>query len=218
MKSKNEAKSLLSYLKCKLPNLLLSIRKPSQDISEATCKWIPLPPLNKTWTDDDVYKYFKLSKDEIELIKNTQISGYHDLPTDHKSDEEQENESDEEQENESDEEQENESDEEQESESDEEQESESDEEFKEVLIELYGEVIQKYENEQVLSKIINSLNEQLMIVIVEGTTIEFSYKWNKWLIKQLIKLTKNKTKSEKIIINNCKKHIMNIIDEIEKWN
>ena len=202
MKSKNEAKSLLSYLKCKLPNLLLSIRKPSQDISEATCKWIPLPPLNKTWTDDDVYKYFKLSKDEIELIKNTQISGYHDLPTDHKSDEEQENESDEEQENES----------------DEEQESESDEEFKEVLIELYGEVIQKYENEQVLSKIINSLNEQLMIVIVEGTTIEFSYKWNKWLIKQLIKLTKNKTKSEKIIINNCKKHIMNIIDEIEKWN
>ena len=194
MKSKNEAKSLLSYLKCKLPNLLLSIRKPSQDISEATCKWIPLPPLNKTWTDDDVYKYFKLSKDEIELIKNTQISGYHDLPTDHKSDEEQENES------------------------DEEQESESDEEFKEVLIELYGEVIQKYENEQVLSKIINSLNEQLMIVIVEGTTIEFSYKWNKWLIKQLIKLTKNKTKSEKIIINNCKKHIMNIIDEIEKWN
>ena len=202
MKSKNEAKSLLSYLKCKLPNLLLSIRKPSQDISEATCKWIPLPPLNKTWTDDDVYKYFKLSKDEIELIKNTQISGYHDLPTDHKSDEEQENESDEEQE----------------SESDEEQESESDEEFKEVLIELYGEVIQKYENEQVLSKIINSLNEQLMIVIVEGTTIEFSYKWNKWLIKQLIKLTKNKTKSEKIIINNCKKHIMNIIDEIEKWN
>jgi len=52
--NENEAKSLVSYMKCKLPNLLLSLRKSSQDISEATCKWIPLPPLNKEWNDDDL--------------------------------------------------------------------------------------------------------------------------------------------------------------------
>jgi site-specific DNA-methyltransferase (adenine-specific) len=73
-----EAKSLLSYMKCKLPNLLLSLRKSSQDISEATCKWIPLVPLNKEWTNDEVYKYFKLTDDEIKLIKETKISGYND--------------------------------------------------------------------------------------------------------------------------------------------
>ncbi len=77
--SKNEAESLLSYMKCKLPNLLLSLRKSSQDISEATCKWIPLPPLNNEWTDEKVYKYFKLSKEEIKLIKKTKINGYKDL-------------------------------------------------------------------------------------------------------------------------------------------
>ena len=77
--NENEAKSLLSYMKCKLPNLLLSIRKSSQDISEATCKWIPLPPLNKVWNDEEVYKYFKLTKDEIKLIKETKINGYNDI-------------------------------------------------------------------------------------------------------------------------------------------
>ncbi len=77
--NENEAKSLLSYMKCKLPNLLLSLRKSSQDISESTCKWIPLVPLNKEWTDEEIYTYFKLSEDEIKLIKETKINGYHDI-------------------------------------------------------------------------------------------------------------------------------------------
>uniref|UniRef100_A0A6C0H8F7 Helicase ATP-binding domain-containing protein n=1 Tax=viral metagenome TaxID=1070528 RepID=A0A6C0H8F7_9ZZZZ len=79
LNSENEAKSLLSYMKCKLPNFMLSLRKISQDISESTCKWIPLLPLNKEWTDEEVYKYFKLSEDEIKLIKETKISGYNDI-------------------------------------------------------------------------------------------------------------------------------------------
>jgi len=77
--NENEAKSLLSYMKCKLPNLLLSLRKSSQDISEATCRWIPLPPLNKDWNDEEVYKYYKLSENEMKLIKETKISGYNDI-------------------------------------------------------------------------------------------------------------------------------------------
>ena len=77
--NENEAKSLLSYLKCKLPNFMLSLRKISQDISESTCKWIPLPPLNKEWNDEKIYKYFKLTIDEIKLINETKIIGYKDL-------------------------------------------------------------------------------------------------------------------------------------------
>ena len=52
-------------MKCKLPNFMLNLRKITQDISESTCKWIPLPPLNKEWTDEEVYKHFKLSEDDI---------------------------------------------------------------------------------------------------------------------------------------------------------
>lgn len=76
VKSEKEAKSLLSYMKCKLPNLLLSLRKSSQDISESTCKWIPLPPLTKEWSDKKLYKYYNLSTDDIKLIEDAQISGY----------------------------------------------------------------------------------------------------------------------------------------------
>ena len=74
--SEEEAKSLLSYMRCKLPNFMLSLRKNSQDISESTCKWIPLPPLNKEWTDDEVYQHFKLSEEDIKLINDTNIVGY----------------------------------------------------------------------------------------------------------------------------------------------
>ena len=74
----NEANSLLSYLKCKLPNFMLSLRKISQHINISVCKWIPLIPLNKIWTDEEVYKYFKLSEDEIKLIKETKINGFND--------------------------------------------------------------------------------------------------------------------------------------------
>jgi len=74
--NEDEAKSLLSYMKCRLPNFMLSLRKPSQDISENTCKWIPLPPLNKEWTDDEVYKHFNLLDEDIKLINDTNIIGY----------------------------------------------------------------------------------------------------------------------------------------------
>jgi site-specific DNA-methyltransferase (adenine-specific) len=77
--SEDEAKSLLSYMKCRLPNFMLSLRKNSQHINESICKWIPLPPLNKEWTDDEVYKHFKLSEDDIKLINDTNIVGYKNI-------------------------------------------------------------------------------------------------------------------------------------------
>ena len=77
--TENEAKSLLSYMKCRLPNFMLSIRKNSQHTSASTCKWIPLPPLNKEWTDDEVYQHFKLSEEDIKLINDTNIVGYKNI-------------------------------------------------------------------------------------------------------------------------------------------
>jgi hypothetical protein len=71
-----ESKSLISYLKCKLPNFMLSLRKSSQDIQGQSIKWIPLPILNKEWTDGEIYKHFKLSDDDIKLINDTNIIGY----------------------------------------------------------------------------------------------------------------------------------------------
>jgi hypothetical protein len=68
-------------MKCKLPYFILSLRKISQHNNEATCKWIPLSPLNKEWNDEEVYKHFKLYENEIKLIKETTISYYKDIKT-----------------------------------------------------------------------------------------------------------------------------------------
>ena len=82
----NEAKSLASYMRCRLPNFMLSLRKNSQLICESTCKWIPLPPLNKEWTDEEVYKHFNLSEDDIKLINETNIVGYKTISKNMESD------------------------------------------------------------------------------------------------------------------------------------
>ena len=60
--NEDEAKSLLSYLDTKFANHILSIRKISQDISENTCKWIPLVPLDRAWTDDKVCEYLQIEQ------------------------------------------------------------------------------------------------------------------------------------------------------------
>lgn len=69
--SKKEAKSIMSYLNCKLPNYMLSIRKISQDINTDTCKWIPRVPFDRIWDDQQVYDYFELDKKSQKIIENT---------------------------------------------------------------------------------------------------------------------------------------------------
>ena len=71
VKSYDEALSLLSYMETKYVNYLLSVRKISQDISENTCKWIPIVPLNKKWNNDEVYKYFEITEEEIKIIEES---------------------------------------------------------------------------------------------------------------------------------------------------
>jgi site-specific DNA-methyltransferase (adenine-specific) len=74
VKNENEAKSLFSYLKSKFANFMLSLRKNTQNISEKTLLWVPLVPLDKEWTDEELFKFskeqFNLTDEEISLIKN----------------------------------------------------------------------------------------------------------------------------------------------------
>jgi site-specific DNA-methyltransferase (adenine-specific) len=67
--NKDECESLLSYLNTKTVNFLLSIRKISQHIKPNTCKWIPIIPFDREWTDEMLYEHFNLTDDEINLIE-----------------------------------------------------------------------------------------------------------------------------------------------------
>jgi site-specific DNA-methyltransferase (adenine-specific) len=71
VKNETEANSLKSYLKTKLANFMLSLRKNTQHISEDTIKWIPLPPLDREWNNDNTYKYFELKEKEIKIINSS---------------------------------------------------------------------------------------------------------------------------------------------------
>ena len=49
---------------------MLSLRKISQQISEETVSWIPLPPLDRLWNNLNTYKYFGLTKIQIKQIED----------------------------------------------------------------------------------------------------------------------------------------------------
>jgi site-specific DNA-methyltransferase (adenine-specific) len=60
--SKECADSLASYMKTKFANHMLSIRKISHNLCKDTCKWIPLVPLDREWTDDAVCAHFGIDQ------------------------------------------------------------------------------------------------------------------------------------------------------------
>jgi site-specific DNA-methyltransferase (adenine-specific) len=64
--SAREAVSLRSYMKTNFANFLLDKRKNSQDISGDTVKWIPVPPLDRIWTDEELAEeeLFGLSQEQ----------------------------------------------------------------------------------------------------------------------------------------------------------
>jgi site-specific DNA-methyltransferase (adenine-specific) len=70
--SLRQAVSLYSYLNTKLVNFMLGVRKMSQHISPDTCKWIPLLPLDRIYTDDYVNNYFNLDMCEVGLVNDAQ--------------------------------------------------------------------------------------------------------------------------------------------------
>lgn len=71
--SKEEAESLKSYLSTKFVNKMLSLRKITQDSKPDTCKWIPFVPFDRKWSDDLIFNYLNLEKNQIDLINSFHI-------------------------------------------------------------------------------------------------------------------------------------------------
>jgi site-specific DNA-methyltransferase (adenine-specific) len=70
IKTEDEAKSLKSYYKTKFFRFLVSLRKITQDATHSTYKWVPIQLWNHLWTDEELYKKYKLTSDEISYIEN----------------------------------------------------------------------------------------------------------------------------------------------------
>lgn len=60
----------MSYLNTKFSNFLLSLRKVSQSIKPDTCKWIPIVPFDREWTDELLLDYFNLTEEDRNIVLN----------------------------------------------------------------------------------------------------------------------------------------------------
>ncbi|MCB0921318.1 MAG: Eco57I restriction-modification methylase domain-containing protein [Actinobacteria bacterium] len=76
--TEGEAQNACTYLKTRFFRYLLSLRKHTQDNSREKFSFIPLLDLDRAWTDEDLYKKYKITKDEqayiAEMIKEMPAS------------------------------------------------------------------------------------------------------------------------------------------------
>jgi site-specific DNA-methyltransferase (adenine-specific) len=67
--SRAEAESLQSYYATRFFRFLVSLRKITQDATHSTYRWVPMQAWDRKWNDADLYRKYRLTKEEIALIE-----------------------------------------------------------------------------------------------------------------------------------------------------
>ncbi len=67
--SKKEAESVNSYLHTRFFRFLVSLRKLTQDATRSTYTWVPQQSWSTQWSDEKLYKKYRLSEEEISFIE-----------------------------------------------------------------------------------------------------------------------------------------------------
>lgn len=64
-----EAKNMLTYMKTRFLRFLMSLFMYSHGITKETFTFIPILDMTKRWTDEELYKRYELTEDEISFIE-----------------------------------------------------------------------------------------------------------------------------------------------------
>ena len=67
--NESEARSLESYYSTKFFRHLVSLRKLTQHALRSTYSWVPVQVWNRQWTDEALYKKYRLTAKEIDYIE-----------------------------------------------------------------------------------------------------------------------------------------------------
>lgn len=70
-RTKAEAVNFSSYLRTRFVRFLVSLRTNTQDLYSERFAFVPALPMNREWTDEDLYKKYGITKDEIAFIEKT---------------------------------------------------------------------------------------------------------------------------------------------------
>ena len=68
--TEKEAESAKSYYETKFFRFLLHLRKINQDAARHTYQWVPIQKWSQTWTDQELYKAYRLTNEEIAYIES----------------------------------------------------------------------------------------------------------------------------------------------------
>jgi site-specific DNA-methyltransferase (adenine-specific) len=67
--TEDEAKSVQSYYSTKFFRHLVSLRKITQDALRPMYEWVPMQPWDRIWTDEELYKKYRLTDEEIAFVE-----------------------------------------------------------------------------------------------------------------------------------------------------
>ena len=67
--TKQEVENVLVYLKTKFFRLLVGIKKITQDCTREKYALVPVQDFSRPWTDEDLYKKYALTDEEIDCIE-----------------------------------------------------------------------------------------------------------------------------------------------------
>lgn len=69
--SEIEAKNCVTYIQSKTFRLLVGMRKMTQHATQTVYSYVPIQDFTETWTDEKLYKKYKLTDNEIQFIEET---------------------------------------------------------------------------------------------------------------------------------------------------
>lgn len=67
--TREEAENFISYLKCKFTRFLILQTLSSINLSKERFVFVPLQDFTKTWSDEDLYKQYRLTEDEMLFVE-----------------------------------------------------------------------------------------------------------------------------------------------------
>ena len=68
--SEAEARNLAAYMRTRFVRFLVSLRKITQNITRDSYKFVPLLPMDRLWTDEDLYKRYGITSEQVVFIES----------------------------------------------------------------------------------------------------------------------------------------------------
>jgi hypothetical protein len=65
-----EARNVAAYMRTRFVRFLVSLRKITQNITRDSYRFVPNLPMNRAWTDEDLYQRYGLSPEQIGFIES----------------------------------------------------------------------------------------------------------------------------------------------------